>query len=140
VLLGIVAQRLVTRLLARLGVLALGILVILASMPVYDPITSPEYRGQLILMVVGGVLVVLTFFTRRLSYRVWGVSIVLLVLGGVLPALWQFAAFHPRVAALYDSAIGVGWGFIVCLIGFALLLVRGTLAAVTPSLFAKHPH
>jgi hypothetical protein len=64
--------------------------------------------------------------------------IVLLALG-ILPALWQFAAFQPRVAALYKGAIGVGWGLIVCLIGFALLLVRGILAAVNPSLFATSP-
>jgi hypothetical protein len=139
VVLSLTAQRFVTRPFARLGVIVLGILVILASTPVYDSIFSPEYRRQLILMVVGGVLVVLTLFAPRLPYRVWGVLIVLLTLGGILPALWQFVAFHPRVATLYDSAIGIGWGLIVCLIGFALLLARGILAAVTPSLFATNP-
>jgi hypothetical protein len=71
VILGLVAQRLVTRPLARLGVVVFGLLVILASTPVYDSIASPEYRGQLILMVVGGVLVVLTLFAPRLPRRVW---------------------------------------------------------------------
>jgi hypothetical protein len=133
VLLGLTAQRHVTRPLARLGVVVLGVLVVLASTPVYDSIASPEYRGQLVLMIVGGVLVVLTLFTPRLPRRVWGVSIVLLALVGILPALWQFAAFHPRVAALYDDALGLGWGLIVCVAGFALILVRGVLAVIAPA-------
>jgi hypothetical protein len=139
VLLGLTAQRHVTRPLARLGVVVLGVLVVLASTPVYDSIASPEYRGQLVLMIVGGVLVVLTLFTPRLPRRVWGVSIVLLALVGILPALWQFAAFHPRVAALYDDALGLGWGLIACAVGFVLLLARGILAVVVPSLFATNP-
>ncbi|MFL7793454.1 MAG: hypothetical protein AB8I69_15040 [Anaerolineae bacterium] len=138
VVFSLTAQRYIARPLARFGVVVLGILVILASTPIYDSIFSPEYRRQLILMAVGGVLVVLTLFAPRLPHRVWGVLIVLLALG-ILPALWQFAAFQPRVAALYKGAIGVGWGLIVCLIGFALLLVRGILAAVNPSLFATSP-
>jgi hypothetical protein len=138
VIFGLIVQRLVTRLLARLCVVALGLLVILASMPIYDSITSPEYRGQLILMVVGGVLVVLTFFAPRLPRRIWGVLIALLALG-ILPALWQFAAFHPRVAVLYDDTLGVGWGLVTCVMGFILLLARGILAVVAPSLFATNP-
>jgi hypothetical protein len=133
VILGLTAQRLVTRPLARLGMVALGILVILASTPVYDSILSPDYRGQLILMMVGGVMVVLTLFTPRLPHRVLGGLIVLLALAGVLPTLWQFAAFYPRVAALYDDGLGVGWGLVVCVSGFVLLLVRGILAVVVAS-------
>jgi hypothetical protein len=140
VILGLVAQRLVTRPLVRLGVVVFGLLVILASTPVYDSIASPEYRGQLILMVVGGVLVVLTLFAPRLPRRVWGGSIVPLVLVGILPALWQFAAFRPRVAALYNDVLGVGWGLVVCVIGFVLLLARGILAVVISSLPSTHSH
>ena len=75
----------------------------------------------------------------RVATVLLGLLAVLLVLGGILPALWQFAAFHPRVAALYDAALGVGWGLIVCVIGFVLLLVRGVLAAFIPSLFGTDP-
>jgi hypothetical protein len=139
VILGLTAQRLVTRPLVRLGVVVLGLLVILASTPVYDSILSPEYRGQLMVMVIGGVLVVLTLFTPRLPHRVWGGLIVLLALVGILPALWQFVTFHPRVADLYDDVLGVGWGLVVCVIGFVLLLARGILAVVAPSLFATNP-
>jgi hypothetical protein len=139
VVLSLTAQRHVTRPLARLGAVALGVLVILASTPIYDSILSPEYRGQLILMMVGGVLVFLTLFALRLPRRVWGVLIVLLALVGILPALWQFAAFHPRVAALYDDALGLGWGLIVCAAGFVLIVARGILAVVVPSLFATNP-
>jgi uncharacterized membrane protein len=139
VLLSLTTQCHVTRPFVRLGVVTLGFLVILASMPVYDSIASPEYRGQLILMVVGGVLVVLTLFAPRLPRRIWGGSIVLLALVGVLPVLWQFAAFHPRVAALYGESLGVGWGLIVCVIGFILLLAHGILAVIAPSLFATNP-
>ncbi|MBN1812422.1 MAG: hypothetical protein JXA14_11335 [Anaerolineae bacterium] len=133
VVLSLAAQRFVVHSIARLGVIALGLLVVLASTPVYDSILSPEYLRQLILMVVGGVVVVLTLLAPRLPGRVWGVLIALLVLIGILPALWQFAAFHPRVAALYDDGLGVGWGVVVCVIGFVLLLARGILAAVAPN-------
>ena len=139
VLLSLTAQRFVTHPLARLGVVVLGILVILASTPIYDSILTPEYRGQLMMMIVGGGLVVLTLFTSRLPYRVWGGLIVLLALVGILPALWQFAAFHSRVAALYDEALGVGWGLVVCVLGFVLLLARGILAVAAPSLFTTNP-
>jgi hypothetical protein len=139
VILGLVAQRFVVRPLARIGVVALGVLVILASTPVYDSIASAEYRGQLVLMVVGGVLVVLTLFTPRLPRRVWGVLVVLLAFVGILPTLWQFATFLPRVAALYDESLGVGWGFVVCAIGFALLVARGVLAVVAESLDSPRP-
>jgi len=74
-----------------------------------------------------------------LPYRVWGGLIVLLALVGILPALWQFAAFHSRVAALYDEALGVGWGLVVCVLGFVLLLARGILAVAAPSLLATNP-
>jgi hypothetical protein len=140
VILGLTTQRFVTRPLARLGGIVFGVLVILASTPVYDPITSPEYRRQLILMAIGGGLVILTLFAPRLPRRVWGVSIVLLALVGILPTLWQFAAFHPRVAALYDDVLGVGWGLVVCVMGFILLLARGILAIVAPSLSVTNPH
>jgi hypothetical protein len=139
VLLGLIAQRFVTRFLARLGAVVLSFLVILASTPVYDSILTPEYRGQLILMAVGGGLVVLTLFTSWLPCRVWGGLIALLALVGILPTLWQFAAFHPRVAALYDSVLGVGWGLVACVMGFVLLLACGTLAVVVSSLFATNP-
>jgi hypothetical protein len=134
VILSLTVQRHVTRPLARLGAVVLGVLVILASTPVYDSIASPEYRGQLVLMAIGGVLVALTFFTPRLPRRVWGGLIVLLALVGILPALWQFAAFHPRVAALYGDGLGVGWGLIVCAVGFTLVLVRGILVVIAPRL------
>jgi hypothetical protein len=133
VLLGLTAQRFVARPLARLGAVFLGFLVILGSIPVYDSLASPEYRGQLALMMIGGVLVFLTLFAPRLPRRVWGMSIVLLVLVGILPALWQFAAFHLRVAALYDDGLGVGWGLIACVVGFVLILVRGILAVIAPA-------
>jgi hypothetical protein len=133
VILSLTVQRHVTRPLARFGAVILGLLVILASAPVYDSIFNPEYRGQLVLMIAGGVLVVLTLLTPRLPRRVWGVSIALLALLGILPALWQFAAFHPRVAALYDDGLGVGWGLFVCVAGFALILVRGILAVIAPA-------
>lgn len=139
VILSLTAQRLVTRSLARIAAVVLGLLVILASMPVYDSILTPEYRGQLMMMIIGGGLVVLTFFTPWLPHRIWGISIVLLALGGILPALWQFAAFHSRVDTLYDDVLGVGWGFVVCVIGFILLLTRGALAVAAPSLFAINP-
>jgi hypothetical protein len=43
------------------------------------------------------------------------------------------------VAALYDDGLGVGWGLVTCVMGFILLLARGILAVVAPSLCATTP-
>jgi hypothetical protein len=139
VLFSLVAQRLVVRSLARLGVIAFGGLLVLASVPVYDSILASEYRGQLVLTAVGVVLVLLTGFSPRLSRHTWGALVVLLALGGIVPALWRFLTFRPRVAALYDDALGVGWGLVLCVTGFALLLVCGLLAVVISPPPAANP-
>jgi hypothetical protein len=135
VLFSLVAQRIVSRPVARLGVTVFGVLLVLASLPVYDSIFSLEYRAQLILTIVGVVLVLSNLFTPLLPRRVWGALVVLLVLVGVLPALRQFTTFYPRVVALYGDPLGVGWGLIVCIVGFALVLVRGILVIVAPPSF-----
>jgi hypothetical protein len=129
ILFGLAAQRFVTRPIARVGVTAAAVLLALFSLPIYDSIFSPEYRGQLTLTVAGIILVLLTLLVPLLPRRMWGALIILLALVGVLPALWLFSAFHPRVVALYNDSLGAGWGLVVCVVGFALLLGRGILAA-----------
>jgi len=95
-----------------------------------SPLTSdPRYKGQLALVFVGMVLILLTPLARRLPRRIQSILVVLLVLAGAIPALWQFALLRPLVVALYDEPIGLGWGLIACAAGFALFLLSGVLAA-----------
>jgi hypothetical protein len=83
---------------------------------------DPQYEGQLVLVLVGAVLTLLTPLARLLSRRGRVVLIALLVFVGIVPTLWQFALFHPLVVALYDAPVGLGWGLVACVLGFALLL------------------
>jgi hypothetical protein len=88
----------------------------------------PDYKGQLILVVAGVVLTLLTPLAHRLPRRTLGILIALLALAGSVPALWQFALLRPLVVALYNGPLGPGWGLIACVAGFALLLVSSTLS------------
>ena len=95
-------------------------------------VLDPQYTGQLVLVIVGVVLTLLAPLARRLPRRAWGVLVALLALAGAVPPLYQFARFRPLVVALYDSPRppGLGWGLIVCVGGFVLLLACGVLYAV----------
>jgi hypothetical protein len=136
---GLVAQRLPARKRSRFGLTFLGVGVVLASLPVYDSILSPEYRAQLILTIVGIILVFLTLFAFLLPLRVWGTAVTLLAFLGILPAVWQFAVFYPQVVVLYKEPLGIGWGFIVCVIGSVTLLSYGLGAALAPKRFFTCP-
>jgi hypothetical protein len=95
-------------------------------------VPDPQYTGQLVLVIVGVVLMLLAPLARRLPRRAWGVLVALLALVGAVPPLYQFARLRPLVVALYDSPrpSGLGWGLIVCVAGFVLLLAYGVLYAV----------
>jgi len=51
--------------------------------------------------------------------------------------VWQFALLRPLVVALYGAPLGLGWGLIACVAGFALLLAGGALIAVSPGCSEK---
>lgn len=129
VLLGLWTRGVNLRPLVRRGAIALAVLIALAALPIYDSPFSAEYRGTLVLTGVGVAMVSLSVFAHRLGRRVYGALFALLAVGGIVPALWQFARLRPLVVALYGETIGLGWGLVACALGFVLLLVGGILAA-----------
>ena len=131
ILLGLLVNQLTNKLTRALVILAAALLA-LAALPPYQYLLDPGYRGQLILAATGLILVLLTPLARWLPRRAQGVLIALLALAGALPALWQFVLLRPLVAALYNVPLGLGWGLIACVAGFALLLAGGVLIAVSP--------
>lgn len=93
-------------------------------------VLDPQYAGQLRLVVAGVVLILLAPLARRLPVWLQGMLDALLALGGVVPAVWQFACLRPLVMDLYARPLGLGWGLIACAAGFAVLLVWAILAMV----------
>lgn len=98
---------------------------------------EPQYARQLALIIVGVTLVSCIPLAHRFTRRVQGVLVILLALGGAVPALWQFTLLHPLAVALYGSPLGMGWGLIVCVIGFVLLLLSGVLDMVSSRLESR---
>lgn len=131
VLLGLLVNKLTNKLTRALVILAAALLA-LAALPPYQYLLDPGYRGQLILAATGLLLVLLTPLARYLPRRAQGILIALVALAGALPALWQFVMLRPLVVALYDAPLGLGWGLVVCMAGFALLLTCGVLIAASP--------
>jgi len=94
-----------TNRLPRTLLMLVAALFALAALPPYQYLLAPEYRGHLVLAAGGLLLVLLT--------------------------LWQFVLLHPLVVALYDEPLGLGWGLVVCVVGFALVLISGFLQLAT---------
>ena len=109
----------------------------LVALPPYPFLRDLMYRSQLILAVVGVGLTFLTLLARRLPRWIWGILVSLLASSGAIPALWQFARFHPLVVTLYGRPVGVGWGSLVCAVGFALLLAWGIWGALGKSVYSS---
>lgn len=130
ILLGLAVSRMTARPAIRLGGIGLAVLLALVALPPYGFYLAAEYRGHLILAVGGAALILLTLLSFRLSRRAWGILLAATALAGILPALHQFTLLRPLVAALYGAPLGLGWGLVACLAGFALLLLSGILAAV----------
>ena len=120
-----------TNRLPRTLLMLVAALFALAALPPYQYLLAPEYRGHLVLAAGGLLLVLLTPFAGRLPRRARSVLTALLALAGAVPALWQFVLLHPLVVALYDEPLGLGWGLVVCVVGFALVLISGFLQLAT---------
>lgn len=146
VLIGLLAHQPARRPIICLAAMAFAALLALAALPPYEYLLDPSYRSQLALAVGGLLLVLLTPLTRCISRRIRGILTALLALAGAFPPLWQFLLLHPLVVALYHEPPGLGWGLVVCEVGFALLLLSGILQlavsgqrpAVSPSPTANH--
>jgi hypothetical protein len=131
VLLALLVRSFSVRPFVRLGGIGVALLIVLAALPLYDPPLSHEYRSTLILMAVGAVLVLLVLLAHWLPRWAGGVLLALLATAGIVPALWQFMRVRPLVAALYGQPVGLGWGLILCMVGFALILIRAALATAS---------
>jgi hypothetical protein len=127
ILIGLSVHEAAGRLSTRLIGTAFAALLALSTLPPYEYIRDPQYRAQLVLAAGGLLLVLLTPLTHRLARRAQGVLVATLALAGVVPALWQFVLLRPLVVALYNAPIGLGWGLIVCVAGFVLILLSGVL-------------
>ena len=104
------------------GMIFAGLLT-LAAVPPYEYLGNQEYRGNLVLAAGGLLLVLLSPLTRRLSSQVRNGSNAVLAIVGVVPALWQFFLLRPLVAEIYNKPVDLGWGVILCTIGFGALFV-----------------
>jgi hypothetical protein len=123
--LALVVQRSGRSRLFRLAGTALAVLLGSVALPPPQAILDPAYRMQLALVAAGVLLTLSTPLARQLSEQVRGILFLVLTLGGAVPALWQAARLHPLVVEVYSRPIWPGWGLIVCVIGFLLLLIAG---------------
>lgn len=115
---------------ARLGASLVSWILVLAALPPFQAIMEPQYRMQLALVAASTVLILTTPLTRQTSETARGAGLLVLVLLGAVPALWQALLLRPLVADLYGSPIWPGWGFVTCQLGFLVLLAAGLKAAV----------
>ncbi len=143
ILLGILVCRSSRRVIRLIGPLGAGLTLVAALLPfsaveaARHALTTPDSFSvapdsirQLVLVLGGALLTLLTPLMSRLSRRVWGGVVASLTLVGLLPALWQFARVRPLFGALYGRPLGLGWGVVVCGVGFGLLLLVGLFGSV----------
>ncbi len=87
--------------------------------------SSVEDRGSFWLSLVGLLGVALIFVLGRRVLGKWrDAMFVALALLGALPAVWEFVARAlPAISKVYRSPAVAGWGFIVTVVGFAVVVV-----------------
>lgn len=102
--------------------------------------SDPELRPQLLLglLALGGWLVGLS--VRRWPSAAAGLAQSAVALVGLAFAAWAFAAARPIVAELYNAPVGVGWGWMAALLGFAGLAFRPGVVRVGQSLLCRASH
>lgn len=116
--------------LVRVAGTIFGVLLALTAVPPYEYLGDPRYRGQLAMAAGGLLLVLLSPLTRRLSSRAHNCVNAVLAVMGIVPALWQFSLLRPLVATVYNRPVELGWGVMICTIGFAVLLVYATIRTI----------
>lgn len=94
---------------------------------------DPNVKGQLALLIAGVALAVAAPLALCLSRRALGLVVASMALGGVVPALWQYALLRPLIAGLYGVPPAVGRGVIICVAGAVVLVFSGIRAAVSVS-------
>lgn len=116
----------------RLAGTAFMALPALAVLPPHQSILEPGYRSQLILVALGMLLTAATALTGRLPQRVRAVLFLVVALVGAVPPLWQYVLLRPLIAELYAASVLLGWGLVVCMIGFLLLVSSALRVIFTP--------
>ena len=126
-LLGLFVHQRAHALLWRLVLTGLALLLALATLPPYQFLQAPEYRPQLVLAALGLLLVLLTSLAFRLPEHIVAIAAAGSAAVGLVLPQWQFALTRPLVVDLYDRPIGLGWGMVLCSVGFGLLLASSVL-------------
>ncbi|MCX7670384.1 MAG: hypothetical protein N2439_09960 [Anaerolineae bacterium] len=88
--------------------------------PAWSPavLLQPEFRLQVMAMIVCWLLVPAALITRYLPNRLILIMIFLLSLMAAIAPAWGFLQVHPGIEALYRRPLPPGWGFLVGTAGF----------------------
>ncbi|MGC8781835.1 MAG: hypothetical protein ACP5UQ_13315 [Anaerolineae bacterium] len=88
--------------------------------PAWSPagLLLPEFRLQVVVMLVCWLLVPAAWLTRYLPNRLVLIIILLLCLAAAIAPAWGFWQVHPGIEALYRQPLPPGWGFLVSTGGF----------------------
>ncbi len=120
--------------LAVAGGAALWALVVLPPYPyLLTAYRSPEDRLSLWMGIAAlGAILMIAWLGQRIPQRLAMGALVLLAIGSLAPAVWQFAQLMPPLSLLYGAPVQMGWGLVVTLAGGGLVVLGG-LAGLRPA-------
>lgn len=95
--------------------------------PAWSPSTlrAPEFRPQVVAIILCLAATPLVVLFRYLPDRLILAGLSLLALVAALWPAWNFLQVRPAIAAVYNRPLPLGWGFWVCLVGYAGLAFLG---------------
>lgn len=96
--------------------------------PAWSPNTlqMPEFRMQMAAIALCLVVIPLVALIQHLPDQLIMAGIALLALVAALWPAWSFLQVRPAIAAVYNEALPLGWGFWACTIGYAGLTFLST--------------
>jgi hypothetical protein len=106
--------------------------------PAWSPasLLTSEFRLQTIALAVSWLLLACWWLWRRLAVLLTGsLSAGLSLLATVLPA-WHLLVVKPSVDRVYGNPPSIGWGFLVCTAGLALVTAMSVLLVMRARLSA----
>jgi hypothetical protein len=108
------------RLLLLLGAIPVSLQIL---PPAWSPasLLTSEFRLQTVALVTSWLLLACWWFWTRIAVQLTGsLSAALAFLAAALPA-WQLLIVKPSVDKVYGTPPSVGWGFLVCMLGLAIV-------------------
>jgi len=81
---------------------------------------APQDRTLVILVGLGSLLTLLGPFGRNVRPWIRTAAGIIVALLGFAPALWQYGKLLPHVEEVYGRSVGIGWGLVVCVLGFVV--------------------